>query len=73
MLFLKIRRICITNDERQEMIDEMYWLNGFIFNYNDNKKKKNGKKNLKKNKINKKTKINKINKKTKINKTKQNN
>eukprot|EP01091_Cochliopodium_minus_P007897 TRINITY_DN17790_c0_g1_i1.p1 TRINITY_DN17790_c0_g1~~TRINITY_DN17790_c0_g1_i1.p1 ORF type:complete len:383 (+),score=112.10 TRINITY_DN17790_c0_g1_i1:98-1246(+) len=33
MLFLKIRKGCIQNEEKQIMKDEIYWLDGFLFHF----------------------------------------
>jgi hypothetical protein len=33
MLFLRIRKNCIISEEKQKMLDEIYWLDGFIFHY----------------------------------------
>ena len=35
MLFLRIRKNCIVSEEKQKMLDEIYWLDGFIFHYSN--------------------------------------
>ena len=35
MLFLKIRKACIFSEERQTMLNEVYWMSGFVFFYFD--------------------------------------
>ena len=42
MLFLQIRKACIISEEKQVMNDELYWLEGFLFHFqNKNDKEDN--------------------------------
>ena len=41
MLFLRIRKCCLIDEKKQKILDEIYWINGLIFHYENEMKDSN--------------------------------